>query len=132
MREDKKEELLSFFVIALALIACSTLVYMLRTPSLTGNVVLETGSTTTIAIILILIVAGIMILIGSLMTIHRLQKEMEQHKKAIVEKSVLGESPDFDIAKYVVAAKEKGFTPEQITQRLTKMGWKPKEIAKYL
>jgi NAD/NADP transhydrogenase alpha subunit len=132
--KDKKEELFALFSISLALIACAVLVYMVRTPSLTGSVVLgDLSSPTTIAVVVVLILAALAVLIGAIIAVYRLKKETEEHKQAIGEnKTQLADHPDLEIAQYVLRAKQQGFSDEQILSRLKKDNWKEKEIKKYL
>ena len=127
MDHHKKEELLSLFVISLALVACSVLVYMSRSPSITGNVVLN-DSTTTVFVISLLILAGLAVVIGAIIAIHKIHKEMEGHKKVIAEEPV----KNSDLTYYINKAKKQGFSNEQIVARLNKEGWNKEDIKGYL
>ena len=134
MKYDKKEELLALFSISLALVAAAVLMYMVRTPSLTGMVVLDDfSSSTTVAVVVVLILAALAILIGAIMSLLKLRKETDEHKEAIGEsKTTLVQNPNLELAQYVLNAKQKGFSDEQIISRLKKDNWKEKEIKKYL
>lgn len=132
MHDSKKEELLKFFSISLAMIACSTMIYMLRTPSLTGSVVLEPGTPTTIAVVTVLILAGLAVVLGAIAVVHKLKKELESHKNIITGTGNERVSGSLDLASYVLKAKQKGFNSAQIVSKLKKLGWKEAEIRKYL
>lgn len=132
MKHDKKDELLTLFSISLALVACSVLIYMIRDPSITSNVVLDGfDSTTTIIIVSLLILAGIVVVNGAIIAIHKLKKETEKHKRAIGESTNV-EKLNFDLANYVLKAKQSGFNDKQILEKLKKIGWNAKDIKKYL
>lgn len=132
MKHSKKEDLLSLFSISLALIACSVMIYMMRSPSISGNAVLQDGSSSTIAIVSILILAGIAILIGAIIAVQKLKKETEQHKDALFEKQIVEQNPSLELANYIIKAKQKGFTDEQILEKLKESKWSVKEIKKFL
>ena len=131
MKQSAKDDFLTFFSISLTVIAVSTMIYMARTPSLTGTVVLD-DSATTIGVIAILILAGIAVVIGAVIAIHKLKQELEEHKKAMPEnKTQLVDNPNVELAEYVFKAKQAGFTDDQILNKL-KDSWNPKEVKKYL
>ncbi len=130
MKTDKKEDLLSLFTISLALIACSVLVYMLRTPAISGSVVIgEFTSATTITVIVLLILVGIATLISATLHTHKMHKETESHKKAITaEKAVFNPV----LAEYIEKARKNGFDDEIILKRLKEDKWNEKEIKNHL
>ena len=131
MRHDKKEELLSLFIISLVLIAVSVLVYMIRTPSITGNIAL--GPSLTIGIISLLILISITVIIGAIITIHKLEKELKEHKKTLAQnKTVLFEHPNIELVNYVMEARRQGFTDRHILKKLKQEGWNAKEVKRYL
>lgn len=132
MKHSKKEELLNLFSISLALIACSVMVYMLRSPSISGNAVLQDSSSTSIVVVSILILAGIAILIGAIIVINKLKKETEQHKAALFEKQIVEQNPSLELASYIIKAKQAGFSDKQILDKLKKENWKEKEIRNFL
>lgn len=105
------------FGVSLALVAASALMYMVRTPSLTGTVVLG-NSSMAIGIISLLILVGIVLIISSMLMTHKLQKETDAHKSALVN----------TLGSYLSRAREEGFSEEQILERLKEQGWKEKEI----
>jgi len=124
VNEHIKEELLKLFSVSLALVACSAMIYMSRTPSLTGSVVIETGTTMTTVAMVVLILSGLAVVMGAIISVHKLNKEVASHKKLIVEKD--------DLSSYVEKAKKSGFNDSQITSSLKKHNWDDEEIKKYL
>ena len=131
---NKKEELLTLFTIALVLIAASVLVYMYKTPSITGSVTLGGfDSSITITLVSLLILFGIMVIVGAILSIHQLQKELENHKRIATEnKTILPTHPNIDIVRYVMNARRNDFSNNQIIEKLKEEGWKKEEIMKYL
>jgi hypothetical protein len=103
---------------------------MLRTPSLTGSVVLEPGTPTTIAIVIALILSALAVVLGAIAVIYKLKKELEDHKKIITEKPM--DEKEMGIASYVLKARQNNFIDSQIISKLKEIGWKEKEIKKYL
>ncbi len=134
MKERVQEEFLTIFSIALVSIAVSTMIYMARTPSITGSAVLEGfDSTTTIVVVALLILAGLAVVIGAIMSILKLKKEVKDHKDAIGEnKTTLIDKPENELMSYILNAKGKGFKDEQIVARLKSLGWSPKEISRHM
>ena len=128
----KKEELLSFFAISLALVATSVMIYMLRTPSISGSAILESGSTSTVAVVSLLILAGLSVLIGAIFTINNLHKETEQHKSLMIKRTLLPEHPNMFLVNYIMNAKRNGFEDKLIIEKLKEEGWKKEDIKKYL
>ena len=126
-----KEELLSLFTISLALVATSVMIYMSRTPSITGTAVLESG-VSTVAVVSLLILAGLMILIGAIFTINNLHKETEQHKSLMIRRTLLPEHPNMFLVNYVMNAKRNGFGDKIIIEKLKDEGWNKEIIKKYL
>ncbi len=128
----KKEELLTLFVISLALVAASVLIYMWKSPEIIGNAEL-TNFSILIAIISLLILVGIAVIIGAIITVHRLQNEVEKHKDAAaLTKSILAKHPNMNIVNYVMTARMNNFSDEQIIKKLKEEGWEIKDIKKYL
>ena len=126
MKHDKKEDLLSIFTVSLALVACSLLIYMIRSPTVTGNVALDAfGKSTTIILIGLLILVGIAAIIGAITNIHALHKEKESHKKAIIEGRVVNHP---ELYEYISNAKQNGFKKHHIVNKLKENKWKEKEI----
>lgn len=126
MSHNKKEEFLTIFSIALALVAVSVLVYTARTPSLTGTIVLDRSEPTTVAVVMILILAGIAVIVGAIIAIHKLKKEIDIHKK-VIEKPT---NVNLQLVQYVLKAKQNGFSDHEIIERLKKQGWKPTDVRK--
>lgn len=123
MSHDKKEDALVFFSITLTLVAASVLVYMVRDPTITGNVALEAGSVSTTGVVSVLILATISLVVGAILSVHSLKKEIHEHKMAL--------APD-NVDEYIKKAKEKGFSDKEILERLEKSDWNEKEIKKHL
>ena len=134
MKEKVQEEFLTLFSIALVSIAVSTMLYMSRTPSITGDAVLDGfDSTTTIIVVALLILAGLAVVLGAIIAVLKLKKEVKEHKDAIGEnKTTLIDKPENDLMSYILNAKDKGFTDEQIVSRLKNLGWNPKDISRHM
>lgn len=133
MNEHKKEELLTLFTISLALIACSVLVYMARTPSISGNAALENfGHPTAIAMISLLILIGIAAVISAIIHVHNMHKETEKHKQAIGESKEIVVKHNPELADYISKARQYGFKKHHILKKLKENSWKEKEIKKHL
>lgn len=128
----KKEELLTFFVISLALVATSVMIYMLRTPSITSAAVLDVNSTSTIMVVSLLILAGLTVLIGAILTINNLHKETEKHKSLMIQRTLLPEHPNMILVNYVMNARRNGFADKIIIEKLKEEGWSKETIKKYL
>lgn len=133
MKHDKKEDLLSIFSVSLALIACAVLVYMLRTPVISGNVALDAfGQSTIIILISLLILIVIAVIIGAIVHVHNMHKEKESHKKAIAEgKELTVKHLNHELVDYIKRAKKNGFKKAQIIAKLKQNNWKDKEIKNY-
>ena len=119
---DKKEDVLSIFTISLALIACTVLVYVSRTPILTGSAVLSNYNTA-VGIFYFLILICIVTVIGAIVTVKRLHKETEKHKEAIKA---------YNIKSYIGLAKYHGFSKKHVINKLKNEGWEEKEIKRHL
>ncbi|HME87117.1 MAG TPA: hypothetical protein VKE88_01790 [Candidatus Nanoarchaeia archaeon] len=132
MNNQRKEELLKLFSVSLALVACSALVYMIRTPSITGMAILPDNSVSSISIVILLILAGIAVVLGAIVAIHKIKQELDQHKEQLEKKTPLAKNVDIALATYVAKAKEKGFSDTQIAERLKDMNWDSKDIKKIL
>lgn len=127
MHPTKKEEFLHIFGVSLALIATASMMYMIRTPVLTGSAVLESESTQNIAVVVVLILSAITLVLGAIIVVHKLKKELEKHSKAIVE----GKAPvvkNLELASYVIKARRNGFNDSQIVSKLKELGWKEADI----
>lgn len=119
-----KDELLKLFSVSLALVACSMLVFMARTPSLTGAVVIHSDDSMTMASMALLILAGLAVVMVSLMSMHKKDKELESHRKIIYGTN--------SIEEYVKKAREHGFNDAQIELRLKKANLDDEEIKKII
>ena len=130
MREEHKEEALSLFLIILSLVAVSVLMYMIRDPNITGNVALAKGSITTVGVVSVLILVALAVLIGTIVAIYHLKKQVHSHKSAIGDQKT--DLHEIDLEKYVEKAKKKGFSDAQIKERLQKSKWTDKQIKKFI
>lgn len=132
INDHKKDELLTLFTISLALVACSVLVYMARTPSVSGNAALENLSyPAPIVVISMLILIGIAAVISAVIHIHNMHKETERHKHAIGKSKDLA-SYNPELADYISKAKHRGFKKHHIFEKLKQNSWKEKEIKRHL
>jgi cytosine/uracil/thiamine/allantoin permease len=129
MDRQKMDDVISMFSLSLVIVACGILVYFLRDSSITGYVTRETSSFNITWAIMIGILAMISIFISLALGVHKLNQEVESHKKAIVGHST---NLDLNLASYVLKAKRNGFSDEQIISKLTEIGWNKAEIKKYL
>ncbi len=132
MKLSKQEELLSVFSIALVMIACSVLIFFERSPSLTGNAILQNDQVTTIGTVPVLILAGLAVVIGAIIVVHKITQEMKLHKQAVGEQKTHIGGQNVELATYVLKAKSQGFSDDVILQRLKQSSWNEKEIKKYL
>ena len=129
---SRKEEFLSFFVISLALVASSVMIYMLKTPSITGTAVLENDSASAVTVVSLLILSGLMVLIGAIFAINNLHKETEQHKSLMINRTLLPEHPNMNLVNYIMNARRSGFDDKLIIEKLKEEGWEKEVIKKYL
>ncbi|MBN2421265.1 hypothetical protein JXB27_03230 [Candidatus Woesearchaeota archaeon] len=129
MHPTKKEEFLHIFGVSLALIAAASMMYMIRTPVLTGSVVLESDSAANVAVVTVMILSSIALVLGAIVVVHKLKKELEKHSKAIVMGVPV---KNLELASYVIKARRNGFNDSQIISKLKELGWKEIEIRRYL
>ena len=130
MKEHVKEEVIIFLSITFALVATASLVYLMREPSITTNALLDTTIASS-AIIVFLILSILTLVIGGIIAIHDLTKEVSSHQKAIHSKPKLSDE-NLAIITYVLRAKKGGYSDPEIIDRLEKDDWEPEEIKKYL
>jgi len=74
-----------------------------------------------------------MVVIGAIISVHKLEKDIGSHKKAIGEnKSLLVHNPNIELTTYILKAKKEGFAEEQIIHKLKENNWKTEEIKKHM
>lgn len=133
MDQKTKDEFMHLFGVSLAIVATATLVILSRSASITGYATFDASSTSSLFIVGILILAGLAVVLGAIIVIYKLKKESESHKKAIGEnKTQIVDSPDAELMRYVMKAKEQGFNDKQIVERLKKLDWLEKDILRHL